>query len=73
LPRCATSDYRTTTPRINANDGAIALGHPLGGSGARLVTAAVNQTAPQRWPHALCTTCIGVGQGIALVIERVCC
>jgi len=57
--------------RVNANGGAIALGHPLGASGARLVTTAVNQLHRSRGRYALCTMCIGVGQGIALVIERV--
>jgi len=58
-------------PRVNANGGAIALGHPLGASGARLVTTAVNQLHRTGGRYALCTMCIGVGQGIALVIERV--
>jgi acetyl-CoA acetyltransferase family protein len=58
-------------PRINPNGGAIALGHPLGASGARLVTTAVNQLHAINGRYALCTMCIGVGQGIALVIERV--
>jgi acetyl-CoA C-acetyltransferase len=57
--------------RVNANGGAIALGHPLGASGARLVTTAVNQLHRTGGRYALCTMCIGVGQGIALVIERV--
>ena len=57
--------------RVNANGGAIALGHPLGASGARLVTTAVNQLHATRGRYALCTMCIGVGQGIALVVERV--
>jgi len=57
--------------RVNANGGAIALGHPLGASGARLVTTAVNQLHATGGRYALCTMCIGVGQGIALVIERV--
>jgi 3-oxoadipyl-CoA thiolase len=56
---------------VNANGGAIALGHPLGASGARLVTAAVNQLHRTGGRYALCTMCIGVGQGIALIIERV--
>ncbi|QGZ39742.1 hypothetical protein IP92_02044 [Pseudoduganella flava] len=56
---------------VNPNGGAIALGHPLGASGARLVTAAVNQLERTGGRYALCTMCIGVGQGIALVIERV--
>jgi len=58
-------------PRINPQGGAIALGHPLGMSGARLVTTAVNQLQRSGSRLALCTMCIGVGQGIALVIERV--
>ena len=57
--------------RINAWGGAIALGHPLGMSGARLATTAVNQLQRGGGRYALCTMCIGVGQGIALVIERV--
>jgi acetyl-CoA C-acetyltransferase len=57
--------------RVNPNGGAIALGHPLGASGARLVTTAVNHLHRSRGRYALCTMCIGVGQGIALVIERV--
>jgi acetyl-CoA C-acetyltransferase len=58
-------------PRVNPNGGAIALGHPLGASGARLVTTAVNQLQKTRARYALCTMCIGVGQGIALILERV--
>ena len=58
-------------PRVNPNGGAIALGHPLGASGARLVTTAVNQLHRTGGRYALCTMCIGVGQGIAVVIERV--
>ena len=57
--------------RVNPNGGAIALGHPLGASGARLVTTAVNQLEVSGGRYALCTMCIGVGQGIALIIERV--
>jgi len=57
--------------RINPLGGAIALGHPLGMSGARLLTTAVNQLEQQKTSLALCTMCIGVGQGIAMVIERV--
>jgi acetyl-CoA acyltransferase len=56
---------------VNPNGGAIAIGHPLGASGARLVTAAVNQLHRTGGRYALCTMCIGVGQGIALIIERV--
>ena len=58
-------------PRVNPNGGAIALGHPLGASGARLVTTAVNQLHRTGGRYALCTMCIGVGQGIALIVERV--
>ena len=57
-------------PRVNAWGGAIALGHPLGASGARLVTTAVNRLAATGGRYALCTMCIGVGQGIALVLEQ---
>ena len=57
--------------RVNPNGGAIALGHPLGASGARLVTTAINQLHRTGGRYALCTMCIGVGQGIAIVIERV--
>jgi 3-oxoadipyl-CoA thiolase len=57
-------------PHVNPNGGAIALGHPLGASGARLVTTALYQLERTRGRYALCTMCIGVGQGIALIIER---
>ncbi len=57
--------------RVNAWGGAIALGHPLGASGARLATTAINRLHATGGRYALCTMCIGVGQGIALVIERV--
>lgn len=57
--------------RVNPNGGAIALGHPLGASGARLVTTALHQLERTGGRYALCTMCIGVGQGIALAIERV--
>jgi acetyl-CoA acyltransferase len=57
-------------PRVNPNGGAIALGHPLGASGARLVTTAAYELQQRQGRYALCTMCIGVGQGIALVIER---
>ncbi|WP_332604572.1 3-oxoadipyl-CoA thiolase [Acinetobacter sp. ESBL14] len=57
--------------RINPNGGAIALGHPLGASGARLVTTALNQLEQIKGQYALCSMCIGVGQGIALIIQRV--
>ncbi|MES3021767.1 MAG: 3-oxoadipyl-CoA thiolase [Pseudomonadota bacterium] len=62
---------RDDDPRVNPNGGAIALGHPLGASGARLVTTAVNQLHRSSGRYALCTMCIGVGQGIALIVERV--
>jgi len=57
--------------RVNAWGGAIALGHPLGASGARLVTTAINRLQVSGGRFALCTMCIGVGQGIALIVERV--
>lgn len=56
--------------RVNPNGGAIALGHPLGASGARLITTAINQLEQINGRYALCTMCIGVGQGIAMIIER---
>ncbi len=59
------------SPKVNPMGGAIALGHPLGASGARLVTTAVYQLRRTGGRYALCTMCIGVGQGIALIIERV--
>jgi len=58
-------------PHVNPNGGAIAIGHPLGASGARLVTTAVYQLQRTRGRYALCTMCIGVGQGIAVILERV--
>jgi 3-oxoadipyl-CoA thiolase len=58
-------------PHVNPNGGAIAIGHPLGASGARLVTTAMYQLARTSGRYALCTMCIGVGQGIAMIIERV--
>jgi acetyl-CoA acetyltransferase len=58
-------------PRVNPNGGAIALGHPLGASGARLVTTAINQLLHTGGRYALTTMCVGVGQGVALVLERV--
>ena len=58
-------------PRVNAWGGAIALGHPLGASGARLATTAVSQLHRSQGRYALCTMCIGVGQGIAVILERV--
>jgi hypothetical protein len=56
---------------VNPNGGAIALGHPLGASGARLVTTAMYQLLRTKGKYALCTMCIGVGQGIAVILERV--
>ncbi|MET0383276.1 MAG: 3-oxoadipyl-CoA thiolase [Burkholderiaceae bacterium] len=61
---------RDDDPRVNPNGGAIALGHPLGASGARLVATAINQLHAIRGRYALCTMCVGVGQGIALILER---
>jgi acetyl-CoA acetyltransferase len=58
-------------PHVNPNGGAIALGHPLGMSGARLVTTAARHLRRTGGRYALCTMCIGVGQGIAMIIERV--
>jgi 3-oxoadipyl-CoA thiolase len=58
-------------PHVNPNGGAIALGHPLGASGARLVTTAMYQLLRTKTHYALCTMCIGVGQGIAVILERV--
>ena len=58
-------------PRVNPNGGAIALGHPLGMSGARLITTALYELERRKERYALCTMCIGIGQGIAMVIERV--
>ncbi len=60
-----------TMPHVNPNGGAIALGHPLGATGARLVTTALYQLHRTGGRYALCTMCIGVGQGIAVIIERV--
>jgi acetyl-CoA acetyltransferase len=56
---------------VNPNGGAIALGHPLGMSGARLATTAAYELAARGGRYALCTMCIGVGQGIAVLLERV--
>jgi acetyl-CoA acyltransferase len=58
-------------PHVNPNGGAIAIGHPLGASGARLVTTALYQLLRTKTKYALCTMCIGVGQGIAVILERV--
>jgi acetyl-CoA acyltransferase len=63
-------ELRDDDPRINPNGGAIALGHPLGMSGARLVTTASYELERSGKRYALCTMCIGVGQGIALIVER---
>jgi acetyl-CoA acetyltransferase len=57
-------------PRVNRNGGAIALGHPLGMSGARLVLSAARELAVAGGRYALCTMCVGVGQGTAMVLER---
>jgi acetyl-CoA acetyltransferase len=56
--------------QVNPNGGAIAIGHPLGASGVRLTITAVNQLERIDGRYALCTMCIGVGQGIALILER---
>jgi len=64
-------DLPDDSDKVNPNGGAIALGHPLGASGARLVTTALNQLEQTGGRYALCSMCIGVGQGIALIIERV--
>jgi acetyl-CoA acyltransferase len=58
-------------PQVNPNGGAISIGHPLGASGARLATAALYQLQRTKGRHALCTMCIGVGQGISVILERV--
>jgi acetyl-CoA acetyltransferase len=57
-------------PRVNAQGGAIAIGHPLGMSGARLVMTAACQLQRTQGRYALCTMCVGVGQGVALILER---
>jgi len=62
---------KDNAPNVNPNGGAIALGHPLGASGARLITTATYQLMRTGGRYALCTMCIGVGQGIAMIIERV--
>jgi acetyl-CoA acetyltransferase family protein len=61
---------RDDDPRVNPNGGAIALGHPLGMSGARLVLTAVRELQRTKKRYALCTMCIGVGQGMAMILER---
>jgi acetyl-CoA acetyltransferase len=58
-------------PRVNPNGGAIALGHPLGMSGARLLLTAAHELRERGGRYALCTMCVGVGQGMAAVLERV--
>jgi acetyl-CoA acetyltransferase len=58
-------------PRVNPNGGAIAIGHPLGMSGARLLLTATRQLQRTNGRYALCTMCIGVGQGMATILERV--
>jgi len=58
-------------PHVNPNGGAIAIGHPLGASGARLITTALYQLNRTGGRYALCTMCIGVGQGMAIILERV--
>ncbi len=58
-------------PRVNPNGGAIALGHPLGMSGARLVLSAARELEATSARYALATMCVGVGQGMAMVIERI--
>ena len=68
---CALLGLADDDERVNAWGGAIALGHPLGASGARLATTAVNRLHATGGRYALCTMCIGVGQGIALILERV--
>jgi acetyl-CoA acetyltransferase len=57
--------------KVNPNGGAISIGHPLGASGVRLVATALNELERTQGQYALCSMCIGVGQGIALIIERV--
>ncbi|WP_431323988.1 3-oxoadipyl-CoA thiolase [Rhizobium sp. YTU87027] len=64
-------DLADDAPHVNPNGGAIAMGHPLGMSGARLVTTATYQLHRQGGRYALCTMCIGVGQGIAIILERI--
>ena len=58
-------------PRVNPNGGAIALGHPLGMSGTRLVITAMKELQRKQGKYALCTMCVGVGQGVALILENV--
>jgi 3-oxoadipyl-CoA thiolase len=70
LPVLRQLGVRDDAPHVNPGGGAIALGHPLGASGARLITAAVHHLQRTQGRYALCTMCIGVGQGIAMVLER---
>ena len=58
-------------PRVNPNGGAIAIGHPLGASGARLVVTALNELEAINGQYGLCAMCIGVGQAVALILERI--
>ena len=58
-------------PRVNPNGGAIAIGHPLGMSGARLALTAIHELERKKRRYALCTMCVGVGQGFALILERI--
>jgi len=58
-------------PHVNPNGGAIAMGHPLGASGARMVATATWDLQRRQGRYALCTMCVGVGQGVALILERV--
>jgi 3-oxoadipyl-CoA thiolase len=67
---CRRLGLQDDDPRVNPNGGAIAIGHPLGASGARLVTTALNQLEQQKGRYGLCSMCVGVGQGVALIIER---
>ena len=71
LPENWASRLPDNAAHVNPNGGAIAIGHPLGASGARLVATALNQLELIQGRYALCSMCIGVGQGIALIIERV--
>ena len=64
-------EHHPDMAKVNVNGGAIALGHPLGASGGRLMITALNQLEATGGKRALCTMCIGVGQGIALALERV--
>jgi acetyl-CoA acetyltransferase len=67
---CRRLGLQDDAPRVNPTGGAIAIGHPLGASGARLVTTALNQLEQQQGRYGLCSMCVGVGQGVALIIER---